>query len=118
MPVAAQRIAIFLGDQLADGVRPVAGHLRWPAPGDGDHAARDDQHPMIVAFEEFLHDDAPAPLARPRERGARRRLVAHVHGHALALVGVERLDGDRAADALHRRQRAFRGPHRLAARHR
>ena len=73
MALAAARVAVHLGDELADGADPVADHLGGDPLGDRDHLAGDDQDAMVVALEILLDDDVAAlglGLRLPRSRSA------------------------------------------------
>ena len=67
---AAPRIAVHLLDQLLDRVRAVAHHVARHALRHGDELAVDHQHPVVVAGDEALDDDAAAVLPRDLERPA------------------------------------------------
>ena len=67
---AAPRILVHFLHQLLDGVHAVAHHVARHPLGDRDQLAVDHQHPVVVAGDEALDDDAAAVLPRHLERRA------------------------------------------------
>jgi hypothetical protein len=93
---AARRIAVLDLDQFAHASDAVAGDLRRTAPGCRRDLVAGDQHAVVAPAQEALDDHVAAVLAGVGRRA--RPLPAWCRrGHALALVGVERLDRHGAA---------------------
>nr|GEU28221.1 hypothetical protein [Tanacetum cinerariifolium] len=115
--VAARGVEVFRLHQLADGVLAVARDFRRTAARGGSHHAAGDQHAEVRAFQVFFHDHAAAVAARVF-KGRFHLLGRDAHGgHALALVGVQRFDGDRHADAARGALRLLDVGHQASARH-
>ena len=69
--VAAARVAVDLGDELADGRPAVADDLGRLAPGRGHQPVADDQQAVVGAGDELLDEDAARlPRGRRRRRAA------------------------------------------------
>jgi hypothetical protein len=101
--------SVFDLDQFPQRAHAVAGDARrTPVRRRGD-AVAGDEHAIVAPADVALDDHVAAVAARELEGG--RHLLGRraVHGHALALVAVERLEGGRAAQAA---RRALRLLHR------
>jgi hypothetical protein len=108
---AALRVAVHFGDQLLDGHRAVAHHMAGHPLGHGDQLAVDHQHAVVEAFDEAFDDDRPAAavvLQGVLEGGRHCLAVGQPDRDAPAVVGVERLDDHRVADAFGGAHRVFR----------
>ena len=60
VPDPAARVGVGDLDELADGVRAVAGHVRGHPLGDGLHPAADDEAAVVAAGHHRLDDDVAA----------------------------------------------------------
>ena len=120
MPDAPPGVGVGDVDQLGHGVLAVADDVGRHPLGDGLHPATHDEAAVVAAGDEGLHHHAaPAGLALGDvEGGADGVGAAEVQAHAAAVVAVQRLDDDRVADPVGRRDRGLHRAHRLAARHR
>ena len=96
--VAATRVGVGDGDQLADRALAVAGHRGRPQLRGGRQLAVDDQHPVVGAWQERLDQDGAAGRGRLGVGRGRLAARAHADGDVGALVAAEWLDHDRAAD--------------------
>ena len=115
---AAPGVPVHLVHQLLDGVDPVAHHVSRHPLRHRHQLAVDHQHPVVLAGDEALHDDAPAVLPGDVERGAHLVGVGEVDRDPPSVVGVERLHHHRVADPLGGLDRVFRGLHQPLLRHR
>ena len=115
---APPRITVHFLDQLLDRVPPVAYHVARNALGDGDEPAVDHQHPVVLAGDEALDDDASAVLPRDGERPANLVGAGDVDGDPAAVVAVERLHHHGVADLLRRLHRVLLPLHQALSRHR
>jgi hypothetical protein len=84
----------------------------------GHQLAGDHHHPVVVAGNEALDDDAAAVLAGHLEGPADLLLGRDVDGDSPPVVGVERLHHHRIADPLRRRDRVVLPLHQPLTRHR
>src|SRR4051794_292069 len=100
MAVATAWIAIHVIDELTDSSSAIPDHVRRHALGTRDELAADDQQPVVIAGYGAL-DDRCAAMARASRSFKRRDdlLVGQLaDGHRAALVAVDGLDDDQAAD--------------------
>ena len=102
---AAPRVLVHDLDQLLDGALAVADDMARHALGGRDQLAIDHQEAVVEALQEALDQDGPAVLAGRDERRLDLVLVHQPDGDTAAMVGVERLDHDRKADAARGRGR-------------
>ena len=96
---AAARVLVHDLDQLLDRALAVADDVAGHALGGGDQLAVDHQQAMVEAFEEALDQHGAAVLAGGGEGRLDLLLVHQADADAAAMIGVERLDHDREADA-------------------
>ena len=118
MADAAPRVAVHLLDQLGHGLLAVADDVAGDPLGDGDQLAIDHQHAVVEALDEGLDDDRVAVLAGALEGGLDLLFVGQPDADAAAVIGVERLDHHRIADALGLGDGVARVVDQLLARHR
>jgi hypothetical protein len=98
-------------------VEAIADHMRRHALGRRDELAADHQQAVIQALEVGLDDHAVAVLLGLVVGLFELLLVADVRGHAAAVVGVQRLQHHRVADALRRPDRPPQPVDQRLARH-
>ena len=103
---AAARVAVERLDQLLDRALAVADDAARHAQGRRFELAVDDQQAMVEALDHLLHQHAVREFLRDVVGDLKFVFVAHVHGHALAVIAVDRLEHDRVADLLRRLDRA------------
>ena len=120
MADAAAGVRVRDLDELGEGVLAVTLDVRRQALGDRPQHAVDHEAAVVVAGQVGLDDDrAGAALAARGGIGrANRVLIGQVQHHAAPVVAVERLHGDRVADALSGRDRGVRVADDLRARDR
>ena len=94
--------ALTRATSLADVGGAVAGHRGRAQLGRGHHLAVDDQHPVVRAGHERLHDRAGRAGRRPGVGLGRVGGGGHADGHVDAVVAVARLDHQRAAEPVQR----------------
>ncbi len=104
---AAARVLVDDLDQLLDGALAVADDVAGHALGGGDQLAVDHQQAMVEALEEALDQHGAAVLAGGGEGRLDLLLVHQADADAAAVIGVERLDHDREADAAGGRGRVL-----------
>ncbi len=114
---AAAGIAVHFFHQLLDGVHPVAHDVAGHPLRHRHQLAVDHQHPVVIAGDEALDDDAPAVLARHLERRPHLLFGREVDRDAAAVVGVEWLYHHRVPDPVRRRDRVVLALHQPLARH-
>ncbi len=118
MPVAAARVGVDQGHQLAHAGLAVADHHRRVAPRGGHEVLADHQQAEIAARQIALDHDVVAKARGVGVAGDHLLARAQVHRHALALVAVTRLDDHRQADFQRRRPGVLGAGHRAPQRHR
>lgn len=111
MAPAPPRIKIERLDQLADRALAIAQDLRGCAFGDGDDLPAHHKYAVVVSLDLALDDD-PARVRRGMFKGRSDRLRADgANAHAAAMISIERLYDDWAAQAARERDRLFSRAH-------
>ncbi len=105
MTDAAAGILVHLLDQLLDRGDAVAHDVPRHPLRHRDELAVDDQHPVVLAGDEALHDHAAAVLPRDLERPPDVVRRSDVDRDPPAVIRVEGLHHDRIADPLRRGHR-------------
>ena len=96
---AAAGIAVYLRDQLFDGLDPVADDMAGHSLGHGHQLAVDHQHAVVESGHELLDDDTAAMLPGLFEPHPDLVVPHQIQGNTATVVGIERLDHHRVADA-------------------
>ena len=115
---AAPRVLVHQLHQLLDGVNPVSHHVPRHPLGHRHQLAVDHQHPVVLARDEALDDDAAAVLPGDVERGAHLLRGGEVHRDASTVIRVVRLHHHRVPDLLRRGHGVVGVLHQALARHR
>ena len=116
--LAPARVGIHHVDELGDVGGAIAGHRGRAQLGRGHHLAVDDQHPVVRAGHERLHDRAGPAGRRPGVGLGRVGGGGHADGDVDAVVAVARLDHERAAEPVQRLRGVGRAPGHDAIGHR
>jgi hypothetical protein len=118
MPDASAGVPVDLVHQLFDGVYPVAHDVSGHPECHGHQLAIDHQHPVVIAGDEALDDDASAVLAGDIEGVSYLFGCREMNRDAAAVIGIERLHHDRVADPFGGGHGVVRGLNQALLRHR
>jgi hypothetical protein len=98
VPVAAPRVAVHGVDELRECAHAVADHVGGRSARRGDETSVDDEQPVVVSGHPRLDQHLRPHCGRLAERLAHGRVALGTDRDATAVVRIEGLDDDRAAD--------------------
>src|SRR3954462_1989542 len=97
MAVAATRVKVCDVNQFTNRMLAVARDMRGDSLGDGDKAVVDDERAKVLPRERLLDDHVARIVFGERECRTDFFECLEADGDSFAVVGVERLDGQRKA---------------------